>query len=162
VKEGCVCFCVCCDAVSGLCQPDKLSYAIGSDARFAYDKPAICLKWWMSEPALGAGGPRFKSGRPDLISQSTVGIYADGAFSCYRPGRVSVEFLPGQATNNTKEQFANSPDLKSELMKAIIGALDAHSAMSTQALRSEAVREGLKDVLLNHAQLYESLRQPLL
>jgi type I restriction enzyme R subunit len=70
------------------------------------------------------------------------------------------ETLKEQATNNTKEQFANSPDLKSELMKAIIGALDAHTAMSTQALRSEAVREGLKDVLLNHAQLYESLRQP--
>jgi type I restriction enzyme R subunit len=70
------------------------------------------------------------------------------------------ETLKEQATNNTKEQFANSPDLKSELMKAIIGALDAHTAMSTQALRSEAVREGLKDVLLNHAQLYESLREP--
>ena len=70
------------------------------------------------------------------------------------------ETLKEQATNNTKEQFANSPDLKSELMKAIIGALDAHTVMSTQALRSEAVREGLKDVLLNHAQLYESLREP--
>ncbi len=68
--------------------------------------------------------------------------------------------LKQQATNNTKEQFANSPDLKSELMNAIIGALDAHTAMSTQALGSEAVRDGLKDVLLNHAQLYESLRQP--
>ena len=33
------------------------------------------------------------------------------------------ETLKQQATNNTKEQFANSPDLKSELMNAIIGAL---------------------------------------
>jgi type I restriction enzyme, R subunit len=66
--------------------------------------------------------------------------------------------LKEQAVNNTKEQFANSPDLKSELLKAIIGALDAHSAMSSQALDSEVVRDGLKDVLLNHAQLYESLR----
>jgi type I restriction enzyme R subunit len=31
--------------------------------------------------------------------------------------------------------------------------------MSTQALASEAVRDGLKDVLLNHAGLYESLRE---
>lgn len=67
--------------------------------------------------------------------------------------------LMQQATNNTKEQFANSPDLKSELMNAIIGALDAHTLMSTQALNSAAVQGGLKDVLLNHAGLYESLRE---
>lgn len=64
-----------------------------------------------------------------------------------------------QAANNTKQQFANSPDLNSELTNAIIGALDAHNAMSTQALGSEAVREGLKAILLNHARLYESLRE---
>jgi type I restriction enzyme R subunit len=69
------------------------------------------------------------------------------------------EKLKQQATNNTKEQFANSPDLKTELMNAIIGALEAHTAMSTQALGSEAVRSGLKDVLLGPAQLYETLRQ---
>ena len=68
------------------------------------------------------------------------------------------ETLRQQATNNTKEQFANSPDLKSELMNAIIGALEAHTAMSTQALDSETVRAGLKDVLLNQVGLYETLR----
>jgi type I restriction enzyme R subunit len=68
------------------------------------------------------------------------------------------ETLQEQALNNTKEQFANSPDLKSELMNAIIGALDAHNAMSGQALASETVRKGLRDILLDHAQLYESLR----
>ena len=47
------------------------------------------------------------------------------------------ETLKQQATNNTKEQFANSPDLETELMNAIIGALEAHTAMSTQALGSE-------------------------
>jgi type I restriction enzyme, R subunit len=67
--------------------------------------------------------------------------------------------LQEQAANNTKEQFANSPDLKTELLNAIMGALDAHTAMSTQALNSEQVRAGLKDILLNHAGLYESLRQ---
>ncbi len=41
--------------------------------------------------------------------------------------------LRRQAANNSKEQFANSPDLKSELMKTIIGALDAHNATSSQA-----------------------------
>lgn len=69
------------------------------------------------------------------------------------------ETLIQQAANNSKEQFANSPDLKAELVKAIIEALDAHTAMSTQALGSEAVRRGLQDVLLNHANLYESLRE---
>jgi len=59
------------------------------------------------------------------------------------------ETLKQQATNNTKEQFANSPDLQSELMNAITGALEAHTAMSTQALGSETVRSGIKDVLLN-------------
>jgi type I restriction enzyme R subunit len=68
------------------------------------------------------------------------------------------ETLVQQASNNTKEQFANSPDLRTELMNAIIGALDAHTAMSSQALASETVRDGLRDVLLSHAGLYESLR----
>jgi type I restriction enzyme R subunit len=68
------------------------------------------------------------------------------------------ETLQQQATNNTKEQFANSPDLNAELMNAIMGALDAHNAMSTQALNSDTVRRGMKDILLNNAGLYESLR----
>ena len=68
------------------------------------------------------------------------------------------ETLRQQATNNTKEQFANSPDLKTELLNAIMGALDAHNAMSTQALNSAAVQSGMKDILLNHAGLYETLR----
>jgi type I restriction enzyme R subunit len=66
--------------------------------------------------------------------------------------------LQQQAKSNTKEQFANSPDLKTELMNAIMGALDAHTAMSTQALNSSIVQHGIRDILLNHAQLYESLR----
>lgn len=66
--------------------------------------------------------------------------------------------LQQQAVTNSKEQFANSPDLKTELMNAIMGALDAHTLMSTQALNSPLVRGGIKDILLNHAQLYETLR----
>ena len=68
------------------------------------------------------------------------------------------ETLRQQATNNTKEQFANSPDLKTELLNAIMGALDAHTSMSTQALNSETVQRGIKDILLNNAGLYETLR----
>ncbi len=41
----------------------------------------------------------------------------------------------------------------------MMSALEAHTAMSTQALSSETVREGLKDVLLGPAKLYEALRE---
>jgi type I restriction enzyme R subunit len=68
------------------------------------------------------------------------------------------EMLQQQAANNTKEQFANSPDLKTELLNAIMAALDAHTTMSTQALNSEAVRRGMQEILLNNAGLYETLR----
>jgi type I restriction enzyme R subunit len=68
------------------------------------------------------------------------------------------ETLKQQATNNTKEQFANSPDLPKELLNAIMGALDAHNAMSRQALDSDTVRKGLQDVLLGPGRLYEALR----
>ncbi|WP_045227331.1 type I restriction endonuclease subunit R [Methyloterricola oryzae] len=67
--------------------------------------------------------------------------------------------LVQQAANNTKEQFANSPDLSTELMNAIIDAFAAHSTMSKQALDSEKVRNGLRDILLGPAQLYEALRE---
>ncbi|SDV50655.1 type I restriction endonuclease subunit R [Chitinasiproducens palmae] len=67
--------------------------------------------------------------------------------------------LVRQAASNSKEQFANSPDLKDALLHAIMDAFDAHTTMSTQALGSERVRAGLKDILLGPAQLYEALRE---
>jgi type I restriction enzyme R subunit len=67
--------------------------------------------------------------------------------------------LRQQAANNSKQQFASSPDLNTELLNAIMGALDAHNAMSTQALNSPDVQRGLKEILLNHSALYERLRQ---
>jgi type I restriction enzyme, R subunit len=67
--------------------------------------------------------------------------------------------LAKQAANNTKEQFAASPDLKQEIVNAIISALDAHTEMSTQALNSEDVRNGIREILIGPAGLYESLRK---
>ena len=69
------------------------------------------------------------------------------------------DILVQQANNNTKEQFSNSPDLASELMNAIMDAFAAHSTMSKQALDSERVRNGLRDILLGPARLYEALRE---
>ena len=63
-----------------------------------------------------------------------------------------------KAATNSKDQFANSPDLADALMNAIMDAFEAHTTMSSQALGSERVREGLKDTLLGPAQLYEALR----
>jgi type I restriction enzyme R subunit len=67
--------------------------------------------------------------------------------------------LSQQAAANSKKQFSNSPDLNKALLDAIIGALDAHQLMSIQALNSEKVREGMIDILLNHTNLYEDLRE---
>ena len=54
--------------------------------------------------------------------------------------------LRQQAANNSKQQFATSPDLNTELVNAIISALDAHTTMSTQALNSPDVQSGSKDI----------------
>jgi type I restriction enzyme R subunit len=68
------------------------------------------------------------------------------------------ETLQQQAASNSKEQFRNSPDLNHAVTQAIMGAYDAHQAMSTQALNSAAVQKAIKDILLNFSGLYESLR----
>lgn len=64
-----------------------------------------------------------------------------------------------QAGNNSKSQFAASPTLDTELLNAIMDALDAHQTMSRQALGSDRVRAGLKEILLGPGQLYEALRE---
>jgi len=68
------------------------------------------------------------------------------------------DLLAEQAANNSKQQFAASPDLSRELLNAIMDALTAHTAMSKQALESERVQHGLRDILLDQAGLYEALR----
>ncbi len=69
------------------------------------------------------------------------------------------ETLRVQAQNNTKAQFAASPALANEILNAVMDALAAHETMSSQALHSQKVRDGLKEILLGPGQLYESLRQ---
>ena len=68
------------------------------------------------------------------------------------------EVLRVQAQNNSKAQFASSPALANEILNAIMDALTAHETMSSQALNSQKVRDGLKDILLGPGQLYEALR----
>jgi type I restriction enzyme R subunit len=67
--------------------------------------------------------------------------------------------LRAQAMANTREQFGNSPNLREELLNAIMATMEAHGSMSRQALNSEAVQAGLLAVLLGPGELWEGLRK---
>jgi hypothetical protein len=69
------------------------------------------------------------------------------------------ELLQQQASSNSKEQFANSAELQSELTNSIINALDAHPAMAIKALNNAALQLDLMDFLLNQSGLWEGLRE---
>ncbi len=90
------------------------------------------------------------------VSDNDGLVYADNVI---KGKLMESETLAQQAANNSKEQFAQSPDLAKAIMDAIMDALLAHTTMSTQALNSEKVRAGLKDVLLGPGKLYEALRE---
>ncbi|HEY9209053.1 MAG TPA: hypothetical protein VIP31_08495 [Acidovorax sp.] len=117
--------------------------------------PADLLAWLeSSQPqALDALGKTHGAALAQVLAERIrKNLDQRGTLDVLRRG---VEMLGLRAA---KEQFANSPDLKEALMHAIMDALDAHQTMSTQALGSERVRDGLKDILLGPAQLYEALR----
>jgi len=82
-------------------------------------------------------------------------VYVNGVL---KTKLLQSKILVRQALSNTKEQFANSPNLEEELLDAIIDALDDHMAMGQQALNSDQVRAGIKRVLLGPGQLWEALR----
>lgn len=50
------------------------------------------------------------------------------------------KILLEQAASITKEQFATSPDIDNDLLGAIMAALEAAHAMSSQALNDDQVR----------------------
>ncbi|WP_066334013.1 type I restriction endonuclease subunit R [Azohydromonas lata] len=118
--------------------------------------------------AVGSGAVQEK--QKDYLAeiiQKVNGLFegdlSDGDQLVYVNGVIKGKLLENatlvqQAASNSKEQFANSPDLKDALLDAIMDAFEAHQAMSTQALGSERVRDGLCDILLGPAQLWEALR----
>lgn len=71
---------------------------------------------------------------------------------------IENEGLRAQATANTKEQFANSPDLSGALLHAVMDAMAAHQTMSAQALNSEEKRARILATLLGPGRLWEVLR----
>ena len=72
------------------------------------------------------------------------------------------EILAAFKTYYATAELANVTDpylvFDLRMMDAIIDAFATHSTMSKQALDSEKVRNGLRDILLGPAQLYEALR----
>lgn len=68
------------------------------------------------------------------------------------------EILRKQAASNSKEQFANSPDLTNEILTAVMDSMDAQAELSTKALNSIEIRNGLKQILLDQLGLYEKLK----
>ena len=67
--------------------------------------------------------------------------------------------LQQQAASNSKEQFKTSPDLIKSSMDAIIESLDAHQAMSKQALDNPYIRTKMVDLLIDKFGLWEELRE---
>ncbi|WP_091793165.1 type I restriction endonuclease [Burkholderia sp. WP9] len=118
--------------------------------------------------AVGSGAVQEKEkALLEQIIQKVNGLFegelSDGDQLVYVNGVLKGKLLENdtlmqQAMSNSKEQFANSPDLRQALVHAIMDAFEAHSAMSTQALGSVRVQEGLTEILLGPAQLYEALR----
>jgi type I restriction enzyme R subunit len=53
----------------------------------------------------------------------------------------------------------NSPNLRAELLNAIISTMEAHGSVSRQALNSEAIQAGLLSVLLGPGAMWERLRR---
>jgi type I restriction enzyme R subunit len=119
--------------------------------------------------AVGSGSVQDKEkARLAEIIERVNGLFegelSDGDQLVYVNGVLKGKLLENdtlvqQAGSNSKEQFASSPDLREALVHAIIDALDAHSAMSTQALKSERTQGALMDILLGPGQLYEALRK---
>lgn len=89
------------------------------------------------------------------VSEADAVTYVD---SVIKGKMMENEALRAQAAANTPEQFANSPDLKEALMGAIMDALEAHQAMSSKALGSEAVRARILSTLLGPGELWGALR----
>ena len=61
-------------------------------------------------------------------------------------------------SSNSKEQFANSPDLDSEILTTVMESMDAQTELGTRAINSEEIRKSLKLILLDRLGLYENLR----
>lgn len=118
--------------------------------------------------AVGSGSVQEKERAylADII-QKVNGLFegelSDGDQLLYVDGVLKGKLLESptliqQSGSNSREQFNSSPDLRNALRSAIMEAWDAHQVMSSQALGSERVFDGVLDTLLGPGRLYELLR----
>jgi len=91
-----------------------------------------------------------------FITQSAF----DNSSAKWIPAGALVLALAGQGKTKGMVAQVAFETTRNQSMAAM-DALAAHTTMSQQALDSQKVREGLKDVLLGPARLYESLRDSL-
>jgi type I restriction enzyme, R subunit len=58
------------------------------------------------------------------------------------------ETLQQQAQNNSLAQFSASPDLQTEFVGAVIGAMESHTDLSAQILNNSAISQKLMGELV--------------
>jgi hypothetical protein len=66
-----------------------------------------------------------------------------GDSECYCHRLEESETLRQQAQNNSLAQFSASPDLQSEFVGAVIGAMESHNDLSTQILNNSEISQKL-------------------
>lgn len=91
----------------------------------------------------------------DLTDDDKVGYVG----TVIRNKLLESKTLQQQANNNSKEQFASSPDLVRAQQDAIIDALDAHQSMSSQVLNNPEMQKRMLELLLGNFNLWEGLRE---
>ncbi len=97
----------------------------------------------------------------EALNDLFVGDLTDGDKVSFYEGLktklLESETLREQAAVNGEAQFASSPSLPDELLKALMDAMAAHQTMSTQALNSENAQAKILSVLLGPGQLWKAL-----
>ena len=64
-----------------------------------------------------------------------------------------------QALNNTRDQFAESPDLERLFIDALIDSAEAQSKLDLAALKDKRIQTELLGLLLGPIGLYDALRE---
>jgi len=99
-----------------------------------------------------------------MVNELFKGDLTDGDMLAYvneviKRKLLESDLLRQQARNNSREQFANSPDLINALTDAIMQSFTAHESMSRQVLNDTKTKQGLLRILLGPARLYDALRE---
>ena len=79
-------------------------------------------------------------------------------FEGIRGKLIDDERLIDQSMVNSGVQFANSPDLRSAFLDAVIDQEEANSSLSSELINNDRQREQMLDLLLNAGRLYDLLR----